>query len=259
MQIIIPMTGYGSRFVAAGYNELKPMIQVAGKPIIEWIVKGMFGREDRFILVCRKEHFDTGKLSEEYLKSLAPNVCIVQINDWEKLGPVNDIMRAAEYIADDESTIVNYCDFFVPWMWSEVKKQLVEKECDGAVVAFTGFQPCLVPKKNVYASCLCDETETLLEIKEKFCYEEDRFKAKHSTGTYYFKTGASMKKYFQEAIDKKVMLNGEYYASLPYNFMVRDGLEIWVPVFSDKFYTWGTPEDLEEFVFWLDMVRRWNR
>lgn len=39
MQIIIPMTGYGSRFVAAGYKELKPFIQVMGHPIIEWIVK----------------------------------------------------------------------------------------------------------------------------------------------------------------------------------------------------------------------------
>lgn len=28
MQIIIPMTGYGSRFVAAGYKELKPFISV---------------------------------------------------------------------------------------------------------------------------------------------------------------------------------------------------------------------------------------
>ena len=31
MQIIIPMTGYGSRFVAAGYKELKPFIKIQGK------------------------------------------------------------------------------------------------------------------------------------------------------------------------------------------------------------------------------------
>ena len=28
MNVIIPMTGYGSRFVAAGYKELKPFIKV---------------------------------------------------------------------------------------------------------------------------------------------------------------------------------------------------------------------------------------
>ena len=41
MQIIIPMTGYGSRFVAAGYKDLKPFIPIMGHPIIEWIVKRM--------------------------------------------------------------------------------------------------------------------------------------------------------------------------------------------------------------------------
>ena len=29
MKIIIPMTGYGSRFVAAGYKELKPFISLS--------------------------------------------------------------------------------------------------------------------------------------------------------------------------------------------------------------------------------------
>lgn len=56
MNIIIPMTGYGSRFVAAGYKELKPFIPVMGKPIIEWIVKGMYPEEEQFIFVCRGEH-----------------------------------------------------------------------------------------------------------------------------------------------------------------------------------------------------------
>ena len=39
MQIIIPMTGYGSRFIAAGYKKLKPFIEVEGMPIVEWIIK----------------------------------------------------------------------------------------------------------------------------------------------------------------------------------------------------------------------------
>ena len=39
MQIIIPMSGLGSRFQAAGYTEPKPLIKVDGKPIIEHVVK----------------------------------------------------------------------------------------------------------------------------------------------------------------------------------------------------------------------------
>ena len=51
MNVIIPMTGYGSRFVAAGYKELKPFIPVMGIPIVEWIVTRMYPTDVNFIFV----------------------------------------------------------------------------------------------------------------------------------------------------------------------------------------------------------------
>ncbi len=59
MKIIIPMTGYGSRFAAAGYKELKPFIEVQGRPILQWIVEGMYHGEKDILFVCRQEHLDT--------------------------------------------------------------------------------------------------------------------------------------------------------------------------------------------------------
>ena len=59
MKIIIPMTGYGSRFVAAGYKDLKPFIEVQGKPIIQWIIDGMYPNEKDILFVCRQEHLDS--------------------------------------------------------------------------------------------------------------------------------------------------------------------------------------------------------
>jgi 4-diphosphocytidyl-2C-methyl-D-erythritol kinase len=38
VQIIIPMSGLGQRFIDAGYSDPKPLIQVDGKPIIEHVV-----------------------------------------------------------------------------------------------------------------------------------------------------------------------------------------------------------------------------
>ncbi len=258
MNIIIPMTGYGSRFVAAGYKDLKPMIRVQGVPAIEWIVKGMYDPErDHFLLVCREEHFENGQLDRDYLCSLARDVEIAAIRDWVKLGPVYDILRAQTAIDDDAPCIVNYCDFYAPWDWADAQKKLLDRGCDGAVIAFTGFQPCLVPKKNVYASCLCDGNDDLIEIREKYCFTEDKFQGRHSTGTYYFRSGQLLKHYYQQTVDEKAMLKGEYYASLPYNFLVADGRKVWVPVLGDKFYTWGTPVDMEEFEFWVNALKGW--
>lgn len=95
MNIIIPMTGYGSRFVAAGYKELKPFIPVMGKPIIEWIVKGMYPEEEQFIFVCRGEHLKKDPSMRERLLILAPGAIIVTIEDWVKKGPAYDVLRAS--------------------------------------------------------------------------------------------------------------------------------------------------------------------
>lgn len=282
MNIIIPMTGYGSRFVAAGYRELKPFIPVMGKPIIEWIVKGMYPKDVHFIFVCRGEHLKEDPAMREKLLALAPEATIVTIEDWVKKGPVYDVLRAyralcavqasggadgsfngvriednaaAKDFHREDGCIINYCDFYMIWDFGAFAKETAARDSDGAVPCYTGFHPNLLPHKNFYASCLTDEEDNLVEIREKYSFEKDKTRAKHSPGVYYFKSGAVMEKYCQILTEhEECAINGEYYASLPYNFMVRDGLKVWVPANVDYFCQWGTPEDLREFVYWTDLI-----
>lgn len=283
MNIFIPMTGYGSRFVAAGYRELKPFIPVMGKPIIEWIVKGMYPESVHFIFVCRGEHLQKDPSMKDKLLALAPTADIVTIEDWVKKGPVYDVLRAywALYAADgnnaegssdgvrieentasagfqrEDGCIINYCDFYMTWDFQVFAKEATARDCDGAVPCYTGFHPNLLPHKNFYASCLTDAEDNLVEIREKYSFEKDKTKAKHSPGVYYFKNGAVMEKYCRILTEhEECAINGEYYASLPYNFMVKDGLKVWVPTDVPYFCQWGTPEDLREFVYWTDLLLR---
>ncbi|MFP3154160.1 capsular biosynthesis protein [Lachnospiraceae bacterium ZAX-1] len=258
MKIIIPMTGYGSRFVAAGYKELKPFIPVGGKPIIEWIVKGIYKDETDFLFICRKEQLDNDEMMEKRLMEIAPTAEIFVIDDWAKKGPVADVLRAENSIEDDKPCIINYCDFYMTWDYANFKSKLSERNCEGCVPCYTGFHPHLMKEKNVYASCLTDENENLIKIQEKFSFEADKTKAKHSPGAYYFKTGKLLKKYCQKLVDAEVSINGEYYASLPYNFMVADGLSVWIPTCVEKFCQWGTPEDLNEYINWINIVKQSN-
>lgn len=255
MQVIIPMTGYGSRFVAAGYKDLKPFIKVQDKPIIEWIVKGMYPGETNIIFVCRQEHLDSIDGMEDYLMKLCPTARIHAIKDWVKLGPVYDVLQASELIDDDEPAIINYCDFFMVWDYEKFKKDVADRGCEGCVPCYTGFHPHLLPEINLYASCKTDEDDNLIEIREKYSFEEDKTKAKHSPGNYYFKTGALLKKYCQKLVDSGETLKGEYYASLPYNNMVKDGLKVWIPTEIPYFCQWGTPEDMAEFNYWVDTIK----
>ena len=42
-----------------------------------------------------------------------------------------------------------------------------------------------------------------------------------SNGTYYFKSGAIMKKYFKQLMIMKETINNEYYVSMVYNLLVN--------------------------------------
>lgn len=262
MNVIIPMTGYGSRFVAAGYQELKPFIRVMGRPVIEWIVKDMYPADVRIIFVCRGEHLQQDPSMRDRLLSLAPAAQIVSIEDWVKKGPVYDVLRGyrellAKGVVDaEEPCIINYCDFYMHWDYAAFAKEATARGCDGAVPCYSGFHPNLLPEKNYYASCLTDADDNLIEIREKYSYEQDKTKAKHSPGVYYFRSGVIMEKYCQILTEhEECAINGEYYASLPYNFMVQDGLKVWIPVNAQYFCQWGTPEDMQEFVYWTDLIR----
>ena len=137
MQIIIPMTGYGSRFVSAGYKELKPFIKVMGKPIIEWIVKGIFPNEEKVLFVCRKEHLDTIPDMKKILLEICPTGEIFAVDSWTKLGPVYDVLRASDKIDDQDETIINYCDFYMTWDWEQFKREVKNRQCEGCVPCYS--------------------------------------------------------------------------------------------------------------------------
>lgn len=219
----------------------------------------MYPGEEDFIFVCRKEHLDTIEGMPDKLVEIAPLVKIYEIDEWVKKGPVYDVLRVSEIIDDIKPSIINYCDFYMSWNWSEFKKKIEERNPDGCVPCYTGFHPHLLVKKNFYASCLTDENDNLVEIREKYSFEPDKTKAKHSPGNYYFKNGAYLKKYCQALVDSKEAINGEYYVSMTYNFMVKDGLNVWVPTDIDYFCQWGTPEDMQESLYWINLMRDMKR
>ena len=256
MQIIIPLTGNGSRFKAAGYERLKPFIEVHGTPMIEWVCRMFPVASDKFTFICRQAHLDELEYMEPELRRIAPDGCILGVRDWDKKGPVNDVLRMADNIDGAEPVLVSYCDYYMQWDYDAFTKEAAKRRCEGAVPCYSGFHPNLLPQKNVYASCKVDANENLLEIREKFSWTSDKTQSSHSPGVYYFATGALMKTYFAKLVASDQDINGEYYASLPYNFMVEDGLNIWCPDNVTKFCQWGTPEDLEEYLYWVNIFQQ---
>tara|TARA_Y100001968_G_C19440190_1_gene762093 strand:+ start:1041 stop:2624 length:1584 start_codon:yes stop_codon:yes gene_type:complete len=250
MQIIIPMSGYGERFRKAGYKIPKPLIEVEGKSIIEHVVD-LFPGEGNFIFICNKLHLDSTPM-ESILKNCCPSGRIIKIEP-HKLGPVYAVSKAYDQIDDDEDTIVNYCDFSCFWNFKDYKNWLTSGKYDGSIPSYKGFHPHSLGKTN-YAY-IKEENNSLTEIQEKKPYTSNKMNEFASSGTYHFSKGAFIKKYFSLALEKGLSINNEYYCSLVYNLMVKDGLNIGIYEL-EHFMQWGTPEDLKEYKEWSSIFKK---
>lgn len=234
----------GNRFVAAGYNDPKPLIKVDGISIIEHVVN-LFPGETNISFICNTKHLGETHMFSE-LKRIAPQSEVYEIPPHQ-LGPVYAVMQIADTINDDEEVIVNYCDFGTYWDYDDFLHHTRTRKADGAIVSYKNFHPHMLGSTN-YAF-MRDEDQWLLEIKEKEPFTNDRTQEYASNGTYYFRTGAILKKYFQALLDSEVDLNGEYYVSMVYNHLVNDGLK--VSVYNiQHMLQWGTPQDLEAYQEW---------
>ncbi len=249
MKIVIPMAGTGQRFTDKGYITPKPLIKVDDKPFIEHVVK-LFPNEENFIFICNSIHIQETNL-EEVLNRIAPKCQIVKISPHKK-GPVYSVCQVEDMIDDDEEIIVNYCDFGTYWNYSDFLSRTRKQNSDGAIPAYKGFHPHMLGKIN-YAF-MREKDRMLIEIREKLPFTNNRMNEFASNGTYYFKKGKYIKKYFNQLMKENINFNGEYYVSMVYNLLVQDNLSVSVYEIQHMLQ-WGTPEELEEYKYWSDYFK----
>jgi NDP-sugar pyrophosphorylase family protein len=246
MKIIVPMAGVGDRFVKAGYVDPKPLIEVNGKRIIEYIVQMFDIENDEFVFVINQEH-STNTNVIEIIKKLVKNSEIHIIPNHKK-GPVYTLKNLD--IKDDEEVIITYCDNPYLWNYDDFKESI--KNSDGCILSHVGFHPHRL--SPTFMAHIKEKDGKLIEIKEKEPYTDKPMEEHASTGTYYFSKGEYVKKYFKQLMDLDINYNGEYYVTLVYNLMVRDGLNVTI-YDTDYVSVFGTPEEVRNFEAWQTILK----
>ncbi len=255
MLVFIPMAGFGDRYLRAGYTEPKPLIPVDGKPMIERVLAAFRGAPEgtRFLFTINAKHAAESKVKETIAR-IAPDAGVAIIEP-HKDGPARTLLDSSADIPDDEEVILNYCDFGVDWSYPDFLRWLKDGNWDGAMTAYRGFHPhSLGPTLYAY---MRSEGDRVLEIKEKHHFTNDKLSEYASSGLYYFKTGALMKRIAKKLVDSGERTNGEFYASTMQQLLIDEGLRVGVYPLA-HFYQWGTPEDLRDFEDWLRAMRRWS-
>jgi NDP-sugar pyrophosphorylase family protein len=243
MNIVIPMAGHSRRFKTAGYHRPKAFIDVNGLPMIHWVCQ-MFSPKDHFFFVTLKEHVSSPEY-RKILENAAQNVKVIEVDPHEK-GPVYSTLLADSELPDDEPVIICYCDFYQHWRYRQFKEKMVGYR--GGMAVFKGYHPASFGE-TYYAYLKTNDKNEMLELREKQSFTDNRHEEFASTGVYYIESWKLYRKYANLILNNDIKVGNEYYASLIYNPMVADGIT--VGLFEvEKFICWGTPEDLEQFLFW---------
>jgi bifunctional N-acetylglucosamine-1-phosphate-uridyltransferase/glucosamine-1-phosphate-acetyltransferase GlmU-like protein len=238
----------------AGYTTPKPLLEVDGYPMVKHVVD-LFPNESNITFICNDLHLRSTNMLE-ILNEIAPKCKIRQVPIGSKRGPVDVVMSIQDEISDDEEVIVSYCDYGTVWDYEKFLKRARKLDVDGSIPYYTGFHPHMLGTDH-YAY-VKNVDKIALEIKEKEPFTNNKMEECASNGTYYFKNGAILKKYFKKLIDSNQTINNEFYVSMVYNNMIEDGLKI--NIFEiEKMLQWGTPYDFRIYKQWMEYFENYNK
>jgi dTDP-glucose pyrophosphorylase len=235
MNIVIPMSGLGSRFKAKGIDTPKPLIEVDNKYLIEHSISSL-GINGKYIFITKKYEDKTYNDQLSFLlKSLVPDSVEIQV-DREQYGAADAALYAVDYIDNDEPLIITNCDQILFWNSKEFIDFVSSTSIDGAVAIFKSSDP-----KNSFAII---KDNIITNIEEKNPISSDAL-----VGLHYWKHGkdfiSSAKKLLSEYREKGFQ---ECYISSTYNYLINSG-KIIAPYLMphNGYVSLGTPEDIEVY------------
>jgi NDP-sugar pyrophosphorylase family protein len=110
VKIVIPMAGAGSRFAGKGSGLPKPLIQVAGRPLIEWSVRNLSQSEkDDWVFIVRGEHIHRVPELITHLKGAGKSVHIHALAEPTP-SPLHTLDAARDAWLDAGTLLSTNCD-----------------------------------------------------------------------------------------------------------------------------------------------------
>ncbi len=232
LNIVIPMAGRGSRFVRAGYELPKPLIDIYGHPMIEYVTENIKPScEHRFIYICQEEHLKKFDLANE-LKKMSVGCEIITIDHITE-GAACTVLLAEKFIDNDDALMIANSDQYVDIDIDVYLSAIGGK--DGLIMTM----PANDPK---WSFIKYDVNGNVIMVREKEVISNEA-----TVGIYNYKHGKDFVKYAYQMIEKNIRVNNEFYVAPVYNEMIQSGLKIGYYDIGAKMFGLGIPEDLTFF------------
>jgi NDP-sugar pyrophosphorylase family protein len=243
INIVIPMAGLGSRFADMGYENPKPFIDVAGKPMIERVLDNLYTPEAKFILLAREEHINNyssyiTKINEKY------NSVIFPVNGLTQ-GTACTVLLAREMINDNIPLVIANSDQIVDMNFVDFIDDAKSRNLDGSILTFMDSK-----RDPKWSFASLNDNNLVKEVREK-----DPISDYATVGIYYFKRGMDFVEGAIDMILEQDTVNNEYYTCPVYNFLIKKKFDIGIYNIKDSaMHGIGTPEDLNLYLKNLEIT-----
>jgi glucose-1-phosphate thymidylyltransferase len=228
MKIVIPTAGYGTRLRPHTWSKPKPLLTVAGKPVLGHVLD-MFSNIPNIGEVI----FIVGYLGEQienYVKEAYPQLSARYVEQKELIGQSHAIWLAREYL--EGPMIMAFVDTLI-----ETDLTKLFDETAGAV----GWVKEVKDPRRFGVAEL-DPQGRVRRIIEK---PQDMKNNLAIVGFYYFQDAGRLISAIKDQIERNTRLGGEYYLADAVNIMLEDGLDMRV----EQVEVWkdcGKPDSLLE-------------
>ena len=226
MKVVIPMAGYGTRLRPHTWSKPKPLVAVAGKPVLGHVLDTVAGLPfvDEVIFIVGY----LGQQVEEYVHHAYPRLRARFIEQRELLGQSHAIWLAREHLAGPMLMI--FVDTLI-----EAELSRLAQERSGAV-AFVKA----VPDPRRFGVAEVGPQGRVTRLVEK---PQDVANNLAVVGLYYIADAAALLRAIETQMERGAQLKGEYFLADAMNILLEGGLEMRVePV--EVWMDCGTPESL---------------
>lgn len=238
INIVIPMAGRGSRFSDVGYELPKPLIDVAGKPMIEWVVENTRpSMPYKFIFIVQREHCEKYDLAYR-LKALSNNCEIVMIDGITE-GAACSVLCARQLIDNDTPLMIANSD---QWITISIDKYINAWNID----KYMGHIMTMESDDPKWSYVKFNDSGEVSDVIEKVVVSDQA-----TVGIYNFSSGSLFCKYADMMIEENNRSKGEFYVAPVYKYLIDSGEHVSlynIGKYPGGMYGLGIPEDLDLFL-----------
>jgi dTDP-glucose pyrophosphorylase len=247
-QLVVVMAGSSSRFQDAGYERPKALLLADNRVILERIISKYLNAESILVVANDSQQQEVKSELERISVSTKIKLAIIPAHDR---GPSFSVAEASQFIDKKSKVVVTYCDVGVEVDEREIINALDSN--DAVCLAFKGFHPHIL-RNPTFGYLKCDSRDQILDIREKRAFTNTPREEFTSAGVYGFNSGESLLTAIAEQKAARLEVAGELYLSLAVLALIHSGKQVKI-LKIEKFASWGTPEDLEDFNYYCKVQR----